>query len=240
MPPANEALTMDNEVAVRKPRPQNESGDAGRRRPERGGRNSMRQDVEALKRQCVLDEARRLFFTLGYHGTTMDAIADAVDMGKPFLYRHFRNKIELLVALYDHAIALSEDALDRALATRLNADETIRIFVRNYLGVVVTHRDIVAIFFRESLSVPPEKLLEIDRHKANFDQKLTAVIRGGIEAGSFRVSDARVAAFAVVGMINWSYQWYRESGSNTPAELGEMFGDFALGILKSGRVERAP
>ncbi len=230
---------VDRVVAGCKARRSNEREGAGDSRPEGGRPNSIRRDVNSLKRQRVLDEARRLFFALGYHSATMEAIADAVGMGKPFLYRHFRNKLELLVALYDHAIAMSEDALDRALAARLDADETIRMFVRNYLAVVVTHREIVAIFFRESLNVPPEKLREINRHKAAFDRKLTAVIRDGIKVGSFHVTDARVAAFAVVGMVNWCYQWYRETGSSTPAELGEMFADFALGILKSGRMDRA-
>ena len=196
-------------------------------------RLGLREAVDALKRQRVLDEARRLFFELGYRGTTMEAIADAVEMGKPFIYRHFKTKVEILGDLYDQAITLSDEALNRAIAAKVSPDETIRTFVRNYLNVVVNEREVVAIFFRESVNVPLEKLRQIDSHKRAFDKKLAAVIEGGIHSGHFHVPDARVGAFAIVGMVNWSYQWYRERGPRKPEELGEIFAEFALSILKT-------
>jgi AcrR family transcriptional regulator len=196
----------------------------------------IREQIDTLKRQRILEEARRLFFSLGYHRTTMEAIADAVDMGKPFLYRHFRNKLDLLVELYDEAIALSEAALERALADRTDSRETIRRFVRNYAQVVVNQREIVAIFFRENVNVPESELERIDEHKRAFDRKLAAVIQRGMDEGAFAVDNARLAAYAVVGMVNWAYQWYREGGRLSPSELGDVFADYALRILDA----RAP
>jgi len=198
----------------------------------------MREEVEYLKRKRILEEARRLFFSQGYRGTTMEAIADAVDMGKPFLYRHFRNKLELLVDLYDEAIALSEEALEDALSKGVNARDIVRIFVRNYLNVVLHEREIVAVFFRENVNVPPEELGRIDEHKRAFDRRLRAVIQRGIDAGEFSVDDARLASYAIVGMVNWSYQWYRERGRLSVAEIGEVFAEYALRILTAQPLHR--
>jgi len=197
----------------------------------RSKRVGLKSQVESLKRQRILEEARRLFFTLGYRGTTMEAIADAVEMGKPFVYRHFRNKIGLLVELYDQAIALSEDALDRALKQGGSVDEVVRTFVRNYAQVVVNEREIVAIFFRENVNVPPDELHRIDEHKRAFDRKLTELIQTGIDEGVFDVDNARVAAYAIVGMSNWAYQWYREGGRLSPVQLGDVFAEYALRLL---------
>lgn len=195
------------------------------------GRPALRQEVELLKRQRILEEARTLFYELGYRNTTMEALAEAVGMGKPFVYRHFRNKLDLLVELYDQAIALSEDALSSALAENGPPRETIRAFVRRYLDVVVKGREIVAIYFREASNVPANKLRQIDEHKRAFDDSLTAVIQEGIDAGAFAVGSARVAAYAIVGMVNWCYQWYRPTGAFGPEELGDIFSNFALRIL---------
>lgn len=194
-------------------------------------RPALREELDSLKRQRILAEARRLFFELGYRNTTMEAVAQAVGMGKPFVYRHFASKVDLLVELYDQAIALSEAALNNALAEQRRPRQTIRAFVRRYLDVVVSEREIVAIFFRELINVPHEKLLQINDHKRAFDNRLTAVIQEGIETEEFRVQSARVAAFAIVGMVNWCYQWYRPGAAFGPAELGEMFSEFALRIL---------
>ncbi len=197
----------------------------------------MREEVEHLKRKRILEEARRLFFSQGYRGTSMEAIADAVEMGKPFLYRHFRNKLELLVELYDRAIALSEAALEDALSTGANARDIVRIFVRNYLDVVLHEREIVAVFFRENVNVPPDELRRIDEHKRAFDRRLRGVVQRGIDSGEFTVDDARLASYAIIGMVNWSYQWYRERGRLGVDEIGEVFAEYALRILTA---ERSP
>lgn len=200
----------------------------------------LRHEVEALKRQRLLEEARRLFYEQGYHKTTMDALAEAVGMGKPFVYRHFRNKLDLLTELYDQAIALSGQALEQALAEQESPEDRIRAFVRRYLDVVVNEREIVAIYFREAMNIPDERLAALDEHKRAFDNQLTAVIRKGIDDGVFRVPSARVAAFAIVGMVNWSYQWYRSSGPKPPDELGNIFADFALRLLQGETLPTQP
>lgn len=196
-------------------------------------RSGLRHEVESLKRQRLLEEARRLFYELGYHKTTMDALADAVGMGKPFVYRHFRNKLDLLTELYDRAITLSAEALEQALAEHDSPEARIRGFVRRYLNVVVNEREIVAIYFREAMNIPEEQLARLDDHKRAFDDQLARVIRQGIDDGVFNVSSARIAAFAIVGMVNWSYQWYRSTGPLDSEALGDIFADFAIRLLRS-------
>lgn len=202
-------------------------------------KTDLRQEVESLKRQRLLEEARRLFYEMGYHKTTMDALADAVGMGKPFVYRHFRNKLDLLTEMYDQAIALSAEALQQALAEHEAPEARIRDFVRRYLNVVVNEREIVTIYFREALNIPEEQLAALDDHKRAFDDQLTQVIRQGVDDGIFDVPSARVAAFAIVGMVNWSYQWYRATGPLDLEALGDIFADFALRLLR-GEMPLAP
>ena len=38
------------------------------------------------------------------------------------------------------------------------------------------------------------------------------VIADGVRAGEFAVADAKVAALAILGMCNWTYEWYRPRG----------------------------
>ena len=47
-------------------------------------------------------------------------------------------------------------------------------------------------------------------------------------SGEFREVDPKIAAFAVIGMANWTSRWYSPSGSRTPEEIGEIIADLAL------------
>jgi hypothetical protein len=49
--------------------------------------------------------------------------------------------------------------------------------------------------------------------------------------GSFRKADAKVAAFAVLGAINWVSRWFRPEGALDAATIGAQFADHLVGGL---------
>jgi hypothetical protein len=52
--------------------------------------------------------------------------------------------------------------------------------------------------------------------------------------------DAKLAAFALLGMLNWTYQWYKASGSNSREEITRNFQDiFLRGILGNAWQQQA-
>ena len=55
----------------------------------------------AQTRRELLDAAQRLFFRDGYHGTTLDDIADEAGYTKGAVYSTFRSKAGLFLALFD-------------------------------------------------------------------------------------------------------------------------------------------
>lgn len=60
-----------------------------------------RSERAALTRRELLDAAERRFFAHGYHGTTLDDIADEAGYTKGAVYSTFRSKAGLFLALFD-------------------------------------------------------------------------------------------------------------------------------------------
>jgi len=54
----------------------------------------------ALTREHILEEATRLIAERGFRNTTMKAVAEAVGITEPAVYRHFPGKEQLLVAVF--------------------------------------------------------------------------------------------------------------------------------------------
>lgn len=55
----------------------------------------------SARREQILDVALEVMGTTGYHGSSMNDIAEAAGVTKPVLYQHFDSKRELYLALLD-------------------------------------------------------------------------------------------------------------------------------------------
>lgn len=67
------------------------------------------------RRAQLLDVAGRLFSEHGFHGLSMEQLADAAGVSKPVLYQHFPSKRDLYLALVRDAVAEMEEQVRKAL-----------------------------------------------------------------------------------------------------------------------------
>jgi AcrR family transcriptional regulator len=66
------------------------------------------------RREQLLDVALDVFAHSGYHGASMNDVADAAGVTKPVLYQHFESKRELYQALLDEVAARLLGAISKA------------------------------------------------------------------------------------------------------------------------------
>ena len=80
----------------------------------------------------------------------------------------------------------------------------------------------------------PEALAEQHRRSKRAVLELwTRIIADGIKAGDFRDVDVRMAAFAVIGMANWTAWWYSPDGKKSPDEIARVIADFGVRGLQT-------
>lgn len=70
----------------------------------------------AQRRSQLLEVAGSLFAEHGYHGLSMESLAEAAGVSKPVLYQHFPSKRDLYLALLGDAVAEMEGQVRGALA----------------------------------------------------------------------------------------------------------------------------
>jgi len=62
------------------------------------------------KKSQILQAATEVFGTYGYKKTSMQDIADALDISRPALYQYYKNKEAVFLALVEHTLNLGEQA----------------------------------------------------------------------------------------------------------------------------------
>ncbi|MCI0586336.1 MAG: TetR/AcrR family transcriptional regulator [Planctomycetes bacterium] len=82
-------------------------------------RSAARQEREFRERdRRILEVARELLLAKGYHGVSMDAIAEAIEYSKGTVYLHYRSKEDVLMALARETAERRAEMFERAAQFR--------------------------------------------------------------------------------------------------------------------------
>ncbi len=200
----------------------------------------MREEITAYKRERILEEAVKLFYERGFSGTTLDDIAGKLGVTKPFIYSHFRSKVELLESICRPTIEMSLDAIAQAARQPGTASERLYDGIVNFSKVVLRRQANIAVYFREEKHFSEAGLAEINGLRKRFDRLLSDLLEEGSRAGAFKIADIRVAALAIGGMVSWAYTWYQPDGRLPIDEVGTQMARFALQMVGVAETEPRP
>ena len=181
--------------------------------------SELKSEVVAFKRRRILEEAAHLFFQQGYEGTTLDAIAQQLQVTKPYLYSYFQNKGEILFDICQTGIQHSLAALDEALAIEGTPTVRLKAAVERVARIVIDRREYVAVYQREEKNLRPEEAQLIKRMRKEFDQRIGRLLQEGIRSGEFQVDEASVAATTIGGILSWLPTWYLPDGRLSSSEV---------------------
>jgi AcrR family transcriptional regulator len=198
----------------------------------------MRDEISAYKRERILEEAVKLFYERGFSGTTLDDIAGKLGVTKPFIYTHFRSKVELLEAVCRPTIEMSLDALIQAAQREGTPAERLLDGVVNFTKVVLQRQGNIAVYFREEKHLSEAGLAEINALRKRFDRVLSDLLQEGVSSGAFRIIDIRVAALAIGGMVSWAYTWYQPDGRLSFDDISAKLAHFVLQMVEAPPVEQ--
>lgn len=165
-------------------------------------------------RQDILRTAARLFQQRGYDATSMNDVAAALKLSKGGLYHHFQSKDEMLFHIMNHALDITEERVVKAVRGIQNPEERLRTVIRLHIEVVLSVRDReVTVMLHENHPLPPSLRKQINQRKKDYIHFVENVIADvQKQKGVKGTVSARAAALALLGMINWIYQWYKPEG----------------------------
>ncbi|MGW9333599.1 TetR/AcrR family transcriptional regulator [Bosea sp. NPDC055594] len=193
----------------------------------------IRDEVAALKRERTIDAAVQLFYERGFEKTTLEAVGERLGVTKPFIYAHFSSKAELLAEICSRGIASALKAIDSVLPLERTPTEKIRLLGRRFVTSVLENQMHIAIFTREEKNLAPEDFERINAMRRDFDHKLRSLLIQGMEAGEFKVSDPRLAALGIGGMVSWAYVWFRPDGRLSIEEIADGLSAMILAMVEA-------
>ena len=208
--------------------PGNDEAEPAARNESRGGTNPRKE----LVREQLMDIAAQLFDSKGYAQTSINDIAQAIGLGRSAVYHYFRNKEEILAALVEaEALTPSHQLQELNDEPGLTPGERLRRAIVDGIKRRLAPGSRFIAISRLEAQIPDELGPLYNQGRRDIYDFYVRCISEGVTSGEFRPVDPKIAAFAVIGMANWTSRWYAPSGPRSPQEIGEIIADIALNGL---------
>lgn len=185
-----------------------------------------------LQRQSILDAASQLFIEKGFGGTNLNDIADVLGVSRTALYYYFRSKEAILEALTED-VTEAASALASSVSVRdgMAPEAALRQLVTQHATLILTHPLQFRVVERSEKDLSPDRRAAAQAARRALLEHFVDVIERGVASGDFRAPDPRVAAFAILGMCNWSAWWYKPDAGMPAEDIAQSLTEFAMRSL---------
>jgi TetR/AcrR family transcriptional regulator, cholesterol catabolism regulator len=189
------------------------------------------------KLRNICQTAARVFYAKGFDGASMQDIADAVGLTKAGLYHHVGSKDRLLFEIMNYGMDILQETVLNRIESISDPRAKLREVIVGHIDLIVRARDMeITVILHENRSVKGDLRARINARKRQYIHFLESLIEQvQRQAEGPPLVSPQLAAFALLGMVNWLYQWYRPGGGVEQAELAGQYADFFFrGLLGRG------
>lgn len=185
----------------------------------------------------LIKQSINLFVEKGFSATSIQDIVDTIGVTKGSFYYHFKSKEALLMEIHSSYI---DDLLNRQKSI-LDREKSCKDQLVKIVELIIVDIDkqgaVGQVYFREIRHLTEDNAAIIRQKRADFRDTIESVLQDGIESGEFRRElHPKMITFAILGITNWSYQWFNPEGSLSVRELSALYTDFILHGIQSSEL----
>lgn len=188
----------------------------------------MKNDSRNLNLSLIIDESAKLFFTNGYKNTSLQQVADNLNVTRPAIYHYFKSKEQIILAIFEEVISKTEEYFSEILLKQEPVYIKFENMIEKHILLILENQIKIGIFFEEQKSLPVEA---IKRTKEVIDLYYNTAIKWfeeGVKNQYFIDVDSGVAVHTILGSCNWAYKWFSHEGRLSKEEVAAMMCNLLL------------
>ncbi len=154
----------------------------------------------------------------------MNQIVDSIGTSKGGFYHHFTSKDELLFVIHDTFITYVLEKATAAKNTYHTPTKRLHAIIKSFVQVFDLYKPHISVFYQENIYLKSDYQELIKKKRDQFKDIIVETIQEGKITGEFRQDlIADITGMAILGMVNWTYKWYKKSGEKTIDEIGDIY-----------------
>jgi AcrR family transcriptional regulator len=169
------------------------------------------------RQQLLLGSAVNVFADKGFHATSMREISRESGMSLAGIYHYVSGKTELLYLIQDRCFSHVISGARNAIALEITPADRLRAFIHHHIEFFAAHMAEMKVLSHEEDELSGTMRAQIRKQKREYVNLLVELLEQVRSTGVNR----QVAAYALFGMMNWIYTWYKPTGPVPPDRLAD-------------------
>jgi AcrR family transcriptional regulator len=192
-------------------------------------------DVQPAPARRLLVAAVQAFAERGYHATTTRDISTRVGLSPAGVYVHYKSKEELLYRICQISHEHSLTAI-RTAALRSPDDPVAQIgsVIGDFAAWHARYHIPARVISYELAALSPAHYDEIVSLRHQIELVVRSTLEQGVASGVFDVADVIGTARALLSLTIDVARWYRSSGRRAPEDIGRLYADLAVRMVRTG------
>ena len=170
--------------------------------------------MQTDRQKEIVEAALELITEKGIQGLTIKNLSKKIGISEPAIYRHFDNKIQILISILEFFKDNTEQIFKKELNNNDKAiDKIEHLFTRHFASFSTTPSLVSVIFAEEIFRNEPMLIEKISEVINKNDQILTAIITEGQNSGELRSDmDAKNLSIVIMGSLRLFIKKWQFSG----------------------------
>ena len=170
------------------------------------------------RRRQLLDAAREVFVSQGYHAAAMDEIAERAGVSKPVLYQHFPGKLELYLALLDESVDALVETVRGALCSTADNRQRVAATFSAYFEYVAGQGQAFRLVFESDLGNEAAVRARLERGQRECAELVSQVVS---QDAGLDEDEAHLLSVGMVGLAQVTARYWLSTQDRIPREDAE-------------------
>jgi len=176
--------------------------------------------IQKTKKEIIKEKASYLFRKRGYAATSMQDIAQAMDMKAASLYNHISSKQEILQELLMGIAEAFTQGMEDILSSSLDAQSKLEALVSLHVQLTLQNSDSIALITGEWVHLSDPELTQYKEQRSIYEHRFLSILNVCQEEGLIESKiNIELALYSILSSLHWLYSWHHKHPDISRIEL---------------------
>ncbi len=171
------------------------------------------------KKAQIFNAAATLFRQKGYAATSMQDIAEKMDMKAASLYNHIDSKQELLRTILMDVANDFIEGMAAIKSSALPSNEKLKELISLHVRLTIANPDNMALLIGDWTHLDETHKKNYLSLRDNYENDFRKILKQCMKEGYLKKVDLEIALFSILSTLRWTYSWYSKQKNRSQLDL---------------------